>query len=87
MPAVSALVVNFNGGDVLRQAISALPSAGIPFESILLMDNASTDGSAKEAARLFPGLTLLSSFRLALFENLAEAIGSLSSSAPWFRSS
>jgi GT2 family glycosyltransferase len=52
-PRVSIVLVNYNGGDHLEPCLSALEreTSGTPIE-ILLVDNASSDGSAELAERL-----------------------------------
>jgi GT2 family glycosyltransferase len=58
---LSVLIVNWNGGRELLRALESVGSAadeGVAWE-IILVDNASTDGSADEAVRRFPDVGLL----------------------------
>jgi GT2 family glycosyltransferase len=44
-PSVSIVIVNFNGRDVLRQCLRTLSDTDYPNYDIVVVDNASTDGS------------------------------------------
>lgn len=59
-PAVSAIVVNYNGGDELRRALQSIADemAGAPWEAVVV-DNQSTDGSAEIALEFLPHATLI----------------------------
>lgn len=58
-PAVSVVIVTYNGRGHVEGCLAALDRhAGLPFE-LLLVDNASPDGTAEHVARLRPGLRLL----------------------------
>ena len=59
VPAITALLVNWNGGDLVLRAIESLRvSAGpLPLQ-ILVFDNASTDGSPQRIASRFPEVEL-----------------------------
>jgi GT2 family glycosyltransferase len=52
-PLVSAIVVNWNGGAMLLDALSALFDQTWPAMEVILIDNGSSDGSADEAIRRF----------------------------------
>lgn len=52
-PSVSVVVVNFNGGELLRQCLHTLLGTDYPDFEIIVVDNASTDGSLEEAERYF----------------------------------
>jgi GT2 family glycosyltransferase len=52
-PLVSAIVVNWNGGAMLLDALASLFAQTWPALEVILVDNASTDGSAEEAKRTF----------------------------------
>jgi GT2 family glycosyltransferase len=70
-PLVSIVVLNFNGGRWLGPCLAALQAQqGAPPFEIVLVDNASTDGSAERAARDFPGVRLVRNER-----NLGFAAG------------
>ena len=55
MPEVAAVVVNYNAGDELRLALQSIAAecAGIDWEAVVV-DNASTDGSASVVPTLAP---------------------------------
>ncbi len=58
-PAVSVVIVNYNGGGLLLECLARLLEfTAVPIE-ILLVDNASSDGSAAEASRTFPSVRLI----------------------------
>lgn len=52
-PVVSAIVINFNGGTMLQDAIGSLLAQTWPALEVILVDNASTDGSVELAERRF----------------------------------
>jgi GT2 family glycosyltransferase len=52
-PSVSVVVVNFNGGELLRQCLFTLLGTDYPDFEVVVVDNASTDGSLEEAERCF----------------------------------
>lgn len=54
-PLVSAIVVNLNGARFLRECLDSLFSQTWPDLEVILVDNASTDGSGEEAARAYGG--------------------------------
>lgn len=69
---VSFIIVSWNGREYLRQCLSSISSnggAGIAAE-IIVIDNASTDGSPEMVAEFFPGVVLVR-----LQENLGFAKG------------
>jgi GT2 family glycosyltransferase len=53
IPLVSAIVVNRNGGAMLHDALASLFAQTWPALEVILVDNASSDGSADQAARCF----------------------------------
>jgi len=59
-PALSVIVVNWNGGDLLASCLSSVRDAtgGISTE-VLLVDNASTDGSTARALAALPAAKLI----------------------------
>lgn len=58
-PDLSVIIVNFNGGELLRSCLSALfAQKGVSFEAFLV-DNGSHDNSAERARDCFPDLTVL----------------------------
>jgi GT2 family glycosyltransferase len=62
VPKLSTLVLSWNARDTLRQALTTYraTTAGIDQE-VLVLDNASTDGSAEMVRREFPSVRLLQS--------------------------
>ncbi len=46
MTALSVCVVNYNGRDCLASCLDALSASSVPADEVLVVDNASTDGSA-----------------------------------------
>jgi hypothetical protein len=52
-PLVSAVVVNWNGGSMLQEALASLFAQTWPALEVILVDNGSTDGSADQAERCF----------------------------------
>jgi GT2 family glycosyltransferase len=57
-PAVGVVIVNFNGRRFLRGCIDRI-LAGTVRAGVVVIDNASTDGSAEEIARAFPDVRVL----------------------------
>lgn len=53
--SVTVIVVDWNGGDMLIECLSRLTAQSVPPSRILVMDNGSTDGSARRAA-VVPGV-------------------------------
>jgi GT2 family glycosyltransferase len=49
---VAVLIVNWNAGDYLPTALAALAKQRRPADRIVVVDNASTDGSREAVARL-----------------------------------
>jgi GT2 family glycosyltransferase len=58
-PTVSAVVLNWNGRKTVLQTIAALFRSDYPFEEIILVDNASTDGSVDAVREAFPRVIVL----------------------------
>lgn len=54
-PSVTVIIVNWNGGDMLIECLSRIITQSLAPVQILVMDNASTDGSAQRAAKI-PGV-------------------------------
>jgi GT2 family glycosyltransferase len=53
IPLVSAIVVNWNGGAMLENALVSLFNQTWPSLEVILVDNGSTDGSVEQAIRCF----------------------------------
>lgn len=51
-PLVSIIIVNWNGGEVLRQCLTSLSKIDYPSWELVLVDNGSMDGSEKIASNL-----------------------------------
>ncbi len=60
---VSAVVVNWNGGEYLRACLSSLKAQTYPDLECVLVDNASTDGSADLVEREFPWVRVVRNAR------------------------
>lgn len=60
-PQVSVIIVNYNGGAYLGTCLRSLLAGGGPTCEVIVVDNASTDGSADAVARLFPEVRLIRS--------------------------
>ena len=56
---VTVVIVNHNGGRYLNRCLNALAAQTTPPRQVLLVDNASTDGSAEHAERIVPGLQII----------------------------
>lgn len=54
-PSVSAVVINFNGGERIVNTIDALVNQPFPLKQILLIDNDSTDGTPQRIREKFVG--------------------------------
>jgi N-acetylglucosaminyl-diphospho-decaprenol L-rhamnosyltransferase len=57
-PAVAVVVVSYNTRDLLRQCLASATTAEIP-AGVVVVDNASTDGSAAMVRREFPYVDLI----------------------------
>lgn len=58
-PPVTAIIVNFNGGSRTLRCIDALTRQAHPVQDIVVVDNASTDGSVEEIGTKFPEIGIL----------------------------
>lgn len=70
MATVSLITVNFNGRHFLDELFSSLARQSRPAEQVILVDNASTDGSVAYVAARFPWVEIV-----ALAENVGFAEG------------
>ena len=52
-PPVSIVIVNYNGKDLLRQCLLTLLNTNYSNYEVIVVDNASTDGSSVEVKRSF----------------------------------
>lgn len=72
-PLVSIIIVNYNGKELLRRCLASVLTTNYPNFEIILVDNASTDGSVKLIERSFgssPHLRIVKNH-----ENLGHAEG------------
>jgi GT2 family glycosyltransferase len=58
-PTISAVVINYNGGQDILDCLAALTSQEYPLEEIIMVDNGSTDGSPEAAGRAFPAVKVV----------------------------
>jgi LmbE family N-acetylglucosaminyl deacetylase/GT2 family glycosyltransferase len=58
-PAATAVISTWNKLDVVRENLDSLRAQTLPFESIVVVDNASTDGTAAALAREYPEVRLV----------------------------
>jgi GT2 family glycosyltransferase len=58
-PTASAIVVNYNGRGIVQEAVQSLLDQDLPGLEVLVVDNASTDGSDDELERAFAGRVCL----------------------------
>ena len=56
---VGVVIVNYNGGDVILRALSQLRAQTMPPARVIVVDNASTDGSAARIAEEHPWVELV----------------------------
>ena len=59
MPAVSVLVLNWNGRDLLPTCLSSLGKQTFLDFDVIMADNASTDGSTELTGKQFPRIRLI----------------------------
>jgi len=57
-PPLSVVIVNWNAGEYLPACLSSIFNEGLDIE-VILVDNASTDGSERRAKKQFPQIKLL----------------------------
>lgn len=80
-PAVSVIVVNYNAGELLDRCLDSLAARTDALTvEVILVDNASTDGSAERVARQHPGITFIPAganlgFAGGVCRGVAEATG------------
>lgn len=58
-PLVSIIIPHFNGREILKNCLESLVRTRYAHKEIIVVDNASTDGSPEEAQRLFPKIQVL----------------------------
>ena len=59
IPRVAAIVVNYNGKEVTLQAVESLRKMTYLAFDLIVLDNASTDGSPEALAQAYPDLKQL----------------------------
>lgn len=82
---VSVIIVNWNAGDLLERCVSSLLAQTVLPHEIIVVDNASTDGSIKRIVDQFPSVRVIESTRnlgFAAANNLA--VQEASSASDWF---
>ena len=52
-PSVSIVIVNFNGKEILKRCLTSISTTNYPNFEIVVVDNASIDGSVKSIKKLF----------------------------------
>ena len=57
--AVSVIIPNLNGGEMLLSCLAGLKQQSLQDFEVILVDNGSSDGSPQRAAQIYPGMTLL----------------------------
>ena len=55
----SVIIVNYNGGAMLRECVQSVIAEAVPASQIVIIDNGSADRSIEEVQRIFPGLTII----------------------------
>lgn len=60
MGRISAVVVNWNGGELLERCLASLEAQDEPFSEIVVVDNASADGSVERCRKRYPRVRWLS---------------------------
>ncbi len=58
-PRIAVVIVNFNGGDEIERSLAALARQTLPAARAIVIDNASTDGSAERVEARFPDVELV----------------------------
>jgi GT2 family glycosyltransferase len=58
-PAVAVAVVNYNGGERVMRVLEALHRQRYPLEEIVVVDNASSDGSRERIRRAWPRVRIV----------------------------
>lgn len=57
--ALSAMIINYNSGDRVLRVLDALHRQSYPIASVLVVDNASTDGGPERIRAAFPNVTIV----------------------------
>ena len=72
-PSTSIIIVNFNGKEFLRRCLTSLLTTNYPNFEIIIVDNASTDGSVELIGKLFDSYSCIRVIKNS--ENLGHAEG------------
>src|SRR5437763_1738865 len=56
---VSVIIVNWTAGQALEACLASLAAGGVPAPEVVLVDNASSDGSARAASARHPQVRLV----------------------------
>jgi GT2 family glycosyltransferase len=79
---VTVIVVNFNGGDLLRRCVAALAAQTVGSFEVVLVDNGSTDGSLEGVGQLPPNFRAIRAGRNLGFA-AANNVGLRESRSEW----
>ncbi|MEO5842593.1 MAG: glycosyltransferase family 2 protein [Acidimicrobiales bacterium] len=76
---VRVIVLNFNGGEMVQRAVASVLASRWPADAldVVVVDNASTDGSADRVAAMFPAVRVVRSARNVGFPANNLAMGDL----------
>lgn len=59
MPKVSLIIVNWNSGELIRKSLCSLNNQTYRVHEVLVVDNASMDGSADDLENFYPGIKVV----------------------------
>lgn len=66
-PTIAVIILNYNGGDMLLNCVRSVAEGQEAETGIIVVDNASMDGSAQKAKAQFPDITLIQNTENLLF--------------------
>lgn len=78
-PKISIIIVNLNGKSFLEKCLSSIKKEIYPNKEVVLVDNASTDGSIEYSKKIFPDIKVVknkSNLGFALANNLGLKVSS-----------
>lgn len=58
-PSVSVVIVNYNSGDYLVDCVRSVMDSAYPSKELIVVDNASGDGSVDKMLAVFPGIKVI----------------------------
>lgn len=67
LPSVAIIILNYNGGKMLEKAVSSVKVDGYPNAQVIVVDNASSDGSDQFVKDKFPEIVLINNSENYLF--------------------